>query len=137
MGYMYCHYCEAERVPEQLDYSGYCVFCGVKSVQYSDSDGPLAPGPEPVPPPPEVEILNLDGDPMPIDAPRNIRWMRRLTLTQMVGPAGSATTCGSCAYSMAVTENIVSCPISAGRGAATHLDRQTPSCSVYMRRCDQ
>ncbi len=74
---------------------------------------------------------------MPIDAPRHIRWRRRLTLGKMVGPAEKEGTCGGCAYSMAVTECIVSCPISSGRGAATHLDRRTPACSVYVRRIDQ
>lgn len=137
MGYMYCHYCDAERMPVQLDFSGYCVFCGVKSVGYADDDGPLAPGPEPEPPPPEVELLNLDGDAAPIDAPRRIRWRRRLTLEQMVGGAEKAGTCGGCAYSMAVTDQIVNCPISAGRGAATHVSRRAPACSMFVRRIDQ
>lgn len=136
-GYIWCHYCEVERKPETLDYSGYCVFCGTKATVYAANDGPLAPGPALDVDDDVIESLTMDGEAVPLDGKRKINWKRKLTLSQLIGDSDGSETCGTCLYGSQVTDQIVSCPISHGKGAARHMDIHTQACRAYVPKVTQ
>ena len=130
-GYMWCHYCNEERLPTSLDYSGYCVHCGTKAVAYAKNGGPLAKTELTV----DVEVLEaltMDGEAVPLDKRRSINWHRRMTLAQMIGGTDKPETCGTCLYGTKITDVIISCPISQNRGATLHMNGHTPACRAYV-----